>query len=224
MKKLVKSKSRMFSFINKTCNPLGGECKTVGVCNQYCWAKRLIKKYNLKKYSGEHKIWKNQLNKILEFSKHDFVFMCDMLDLFEPTVPTSMIQRILNQVSKSPARFLLLTKHPKRYFDFKIPDNCVCGCTIESDLLIDSFERVMAMKDLKHEKMISVEPIIRFSPSFPYHLVAIKPKFVVVGYDNYKNYLDEPSLFQTQYLIKVLKSHGFSVYEKTIRERLEKKH
>jgi hypothetical protein len=41
---------------------------------------------------------------------------------------------------------------------------------------------------------------------------------IAVGYDNYKNYLPEPSLKRTQDLISKLRKAGIAVYEKTIRK------
>jgi protein gp37 len=208
----------MFSFITVTWNPVGGECNTKGICKKYCWARRLAKNLKMRKYSGSHRIFHAQLNR--KFKKDDFVFVCDMKDLFEITVPNHIIQSVLDKIKDSPARFLLLTKNPVRYFSFDLPSNCVAGATIETDL--HRFDRLASMRDLKHKKMVSVEPILCFSPKFLWWILAIKPEFVVVGYDNYKNRLDEPSLDMTRALIRGLKAHKIKVYEKTVREKWDK--
>jgi hypothetical protein len=214
---VFKTSGRMFSFVTDTCNPLGGECKND--CS-YCWAKMLIKRYKIKKYYGEHRIFEAQLDKISKFSKDKCVFICDMLDLFEDSVPKEMIQRILDNIVFSDANFLLLTKFPKRYLEFDIPVNCICGATVETDKGEPGL-RLDFMKKLNHpRKMICVEPIMKFSPNFPYKIIEVKPEIVAVGYDNYYNHLPEPSLLYTQFLIRVLRSHKFNVVEKTLREPL----
>lgn len=214
MVRCFRTKSKMFSFITATINPLGGNCK-IG-CS-YCWARSLAKRLNMKKYLGEHRLFPSSFKK--KFKEKDFVFVCTMVDLFESTVPACMIQQVLDYIEVSPATFLLLTKNPKRYFDFRIPLNCVCGATIETDLG-DLGDRFLFMRELKHpRKMVSVEPILRFSPLFLHRLIAIGPEFVAVGYDNYDNKLDEPSRLLTEMLISNLEAWKIKVYRKTIREK-----
>jgi protein gp37 len=208
-----KHQTKMFPFITKTWNPVGGECKHG--CS-YCWAKQLIKKYKMQKYIGEARLFPLELNKT--FTKDDFVFVCDMTDLFGEWVPDDVIQRVLDYIAKSPAQFLLLTKNPSRYPDFEIPDNAVCGATIESDLVAK--ERLYDMQDLIHRRMVSIEPIMDFNLyTFAEELIAIKPEFVAVGYDNYKNGLPEPYLAETKDLIKQLENANIKVYLKTLREK-----
>jgi hypothetical protein len=208
--------SRMFTFITKPpWNPVGGDCRIN--CN-YCWAKKLIKRYPTlqKKYSGPAKIYPKELLK--KFTDKDFIFVSDMRDLFEANVPRWMIQSVLDVIENSPAKFLLLTKNPQRYLEFRLPDNCVAGATIESDLGFGRLERILAMRKLKHPKMICIEPIMDFGILFPHMIVSIKPEFVAIGYDNYNSGLPEPSLGRTQDLIALLKEWKIKVYEKTMRE------
>jgi protein gp37 len=212
---------KMFPFITTTWNPLGGECKHE--CS-YCWAKQLTKKYNMQKYTGQPTL--NTKESYRTFKPTDFVFTCDMTDLFGSWVPSEMIQAVLNMVEVSPAKFLLLTKNPIRYLEFKLPKNAVAGATIESDIGRNGFapklfSRIEAMRQVKHAKMVSIEPIMDFSENFPYAIVSTKPDFVAVGYDNYNNGLPEPSLDRTKDLIAVLQDWHIKVYEKTMRERLE---
>jgi protein gp37 len=208
--------SKMFTFITKPpWNPVGGDCKFN--CS-YCWAKKLIKRYPTlqKKYSGPARLHNKELLK--KFKAGDFIFVSDMRDLFEANVPGWMIQVILDYIKSSPAKFLLLTKNPYRYLEFKLPANCIAGATIESHLGFGRLERIIALRKLKHPKMVCIEPIINFGVMFPYMIASLKPEFVAVGYDNYNSGLDEPSLGKTQDLIAVLKEYGIKVYEKTLRE------
>jgi protein gp37 len=210
----------MFPFITRTWNPLGGEC--LHHCS-YCWARKLAERYGQKKYIGKPRIYAKVLEKG-EFKQSDFVFVCDMTDLFGYWVPKEIIIAILRHIKHSPATFLLLTKNPQRYLEFDIPGNCVCGATIESDVEHDltgppKSLRLEAMKNLKHpRKMISIEPIMRFSPQFIRSILVVQPEFVAIGYDNYRCGLDEPSLELTEILIHGLKAYGIKVYRKTLRE------
>jgi protein gp37 len=219
--------SKMFPFITKTWNPLGGECQHN--CS-YCWAKKLTKQYGMKKYVGYPTINTKELHRV--FEPNDFVFVCDMCDLFGDWVPTEYIQRIMDQIGfLSQGQFLLLTKNPGRYLKFDLPDNVVAGATIECDIMFKvkseapvPFLRIGDMRKVKAKKMVSIEPIMEFTESFPYSIASIKPDFVAVGYDNYHNNLPEPPLGKTMDLIAVLKDRGITVYEKTLREKNNGKH
>ena len=225
--------SKMFPFITCTWNPLGGECKHG--C-RYCWARALAKKYDMKKYQGEPRLYQRELER--EFKPGDFVFVCDMLDLFGEWVPSDLIKVILGKVAHSPATFLLLTKNPWRYFDLLdfLPANAVLGCTIESDRNFPAlskappqFDRIYWMQKLQDiiaghrvffsKLFVSIEPILDFSPIF-YGAVSygIKPWAVAVGYDNYANHLPEPPLEKSLELIRRLENAGSTVFCKTLRE------
>jgi len=222
----VNKMSRMFPFITETINPLAGECshKCIG-----CWAVAFAKRLKFAKYQGLPRIDEKQIT--FRFEKGEFVFVQDMSDLFAENVPRALILRVLVQISKSPeAMFLLLTKNPKRYSEFDIPSNCVCGATIETDLdnelsnAPSRTERIQAMITLKHpHKMVSVEPIRYFTPKFLRKLLLIQTEFVAVGYDNYDNHFDEPKLEITEILINGLEAYGIKVYRKTIRRAWNKK-
>jgi protein gp37 len=177
----------------------------------------------MKKYQGETQIYYKELGKIRRYGKDAFVFVEDMSDLM--AAPKEYILKVLEAISESPATFLLLDKNPLRYLEFELPENVVAGATIETD--IDwkvskapiPLYRIRAMQNLKHKrKMVSVEPIMKFSPQFIRQLLLIQPEFVAVGYDNYNNHLPEPPLEITEILISGLEAYGIKVYRKTMRE------
>lgn len=212
--------TKMFPFITKTWNPLGGECQHS--CS-YCWAKQLTKRYGLQKYTGKPTLTEKELARV--FQHEDFVFVCDMADLFGDWVPKEYIQRILDRMLTSQATYLLLTKNPKRYHEFNLPKNCVAGATIETDIDYDTgsapcrLERIKFMQTLDHpRKMISIEPIMMLGWDFTDYIIEIHPEFVAVGYDNYHNNLVEPDLATTKEMMTEFKEAGIKVYEKTLRE------
>ncbi len=218
--------SKMFSFITvSNFNPLGGEC--LHNCS-YGWCKRLIKQYNMKKYQGPPFIDEKQLKRV--FKPTDFVFVCDMCDLFGDWVPTAMIQRVLDYIAKSPATFLLLTKNPKRYKEFSLPSNCVAGATVEHNWTACGYGgkapspliRMIHMEELQFDrKLIVIEPCMNWTLGFEEWLLRIKPWAVAIGYDNYGNNLSEPSLEKVMQLIECLERAGIKVYRKTLREKRE---
>jgi hypothetical protein len=80
--------------------------------------------------------------------------------------------------------------------------------------------RLASISSLKHPcKMVSIEPIMKFNTwFFTPELLQAGLEFVAVGYDNYNNGLHEPTLEQTETLIKKLEAAEITVYRKTIRE------
>ncbi len=177
----------------------------------------------MKKYLGEPYLDEHQLKRT--FKQEDFVFVCDMNDLFGEWVPKQMIQKIIDYISTSKATFLLLTKNPKRYLEFNLPKNCVAGATIETDkeyftgYAPNRLDRIKTMQELQHpRKMVSIEPIMTPSHDFAKSIIKIKPEFIAVGYDNYKNKLVEPDLTLTEYMIFEFEASGIKVYRKTLRK------
>ena len=154
------------------------------------------------------------------FKEGELVFVQDMSDLFAGIVPEEYIERVLEHIKKFPkTTFLLLTKNPKRYREFedRMPNNCICGVTIETnrDKGYNKIrraplptDRLVVMRLLKDDmrKTISIEPIMDFDLDyFVNEIKAIKPSFVYIGYDNYNYGLPEPPLSKTIELMKQLK-------------------
>jgi len=220
------SGSRMFSFVTETWNPVTG-CPHNCI---YCWARRLAETRlrHLERYKDG---FKSRLNED-EFRRkfgNGYVFVSDMGDMFADTVPDGWIIRVIDYIKRfSDPTFLFLTKNPRRYRNFlhMLPDNVMLGATIETDddrvyrgisRAPPPSERIREMTELNwHLLFVSIEPIMRFTPSFPEKIEGIKPSMVYVGYDNYNNKLPEPSLEETRWLISRI-SRRIPVNIKTIR-------
>jgi protein gp37 len=219
------TKSKMFEVNGKrvkTWNPLGGECSYH--C-EYCWARRLIKQRGWSKYDGNPHL---RGAKFPRFEAGGTVFVQSMSDLWGPKVLDPFIHRILTHCEKHPkVTFYFCTKNPKRYKEFNIPPNCICGCTIETDdpfgYTYDAPERLMRayhMIDLEARKFLSIEPIMRFSLEFIEWITLVRPEFVYIGYDNYNSGLVEPPLKDVEDLIYYLTKNDIEVRQKTMRGRL----
>jgi DNA repair photolyase len=163
-----------------------------------------------------------------KFPKGGFTFVSDMGDMWGDWVPKEWILKVLNALTANPkARFLFLTKNPKRYSEFLdvFTDNMLLGATIETNRTNklskapSQDERFEAMKNLdwKH-KAVVVEPILDFDPEFVDWIKEIKPEMVYVGYDNYNNRLPEPKLSKTQELIDELQRTGIQVEARNLRK------
>ena len=209
--------TKMFDLVTSTWNPLGGKCPFNCI---YCWSmseKGLVKRYKMKKYQGPPRLIEKEFGR---FKESEFVFVQDMSDLFAGIVPEEYIQRVLEHIQKFPkTTFLLLTKNPSRYREFedRIPNNCICGVTVETnrDKGYDRIshaplptDRLVAMRLFRDDrrKMISIEPIMDFDLDyFVNEIKATKPSFAYIGYDNYNYGLPEPPLSKTIELMKQLK-------------------
>jgi hypothetical protein len=179
---------------------------------------------------GKDKLIEKELGK--RWKKGDFVFVCDMCDLFAHNMPDTWIRRVLETIMNSPdATFLLLTKNPERFWFFRsiIPSNCILATTIESnrhDMNISSapaphLRFYSILTENYPRKAVVVEPIMDFDEGIFiswFSQLRGKLEFVVVGYDNYNAHLPEPTLAKTEQFIEDLKTMGFTVYTKTIRK------
>lgn len=222
--------TRMFHKVTRTWNIITG-CHHNCV---YCWARRMAKRlHKTEKYREGFKprFHPKELN--VRFRAGEFVFVCDMGDMFGHWVPTPWIIKVLEVIKKnSQATFLLLTKNPARYLEFspylRTLRNVIAGATIETDddAIYSNISnapkpstRIEAMKLLDGvRKMVSVEPVLAFSNKFADKIAEINPEFVYVGYDNYNNKLPEPPLNRVKKLIEELRNRGITVYEKTLRK------
>ena len=127
-------RSRMFSVVTRTWNPVSG-CLHGCV---YCWARRLAltKLRNTRRYREGFKPRLNPEEFRRRFSEGDLVFVCDMGDLFGEWVPSEWIERVIEYTGRFPRTdFLFLTKNPARYHEFldKFPPNAILGATIETN-------------------------------------------------------------------------------------------
>jgi protein gp37/ParB-like chromosome segregation protein Spo0J len=88
------------------------------------------------------------------------VFTCSMADLFGRWVPSEWIQAVLDVIAKSDDwNFLFLTKFPKRYAEFRFPNNAWIGTTVDCQARVESAEKAMA-EVRASVKWLSIEPMI----------------------------------------------------------------
>ena len=227
----------MFHLVHRTWNPITG---CLHLC-RYCWARRLVEtrlRFRTRKYRDGFKPIFHPEELKRRFKPNEFVFCCDVGDAFGDWVPRDWILKVLQVVRRYPkTTFLFLTKNPARYLEFidefRGLGNVILGATIETDLdhlyylyrisgapdPTERFRALLKVRELGFRVMVSIEPVIKFNLHNLYlMMVELEPEFIYIGYDNYGNKLPEPPLSMVLRLIKALRSHGITVYEKTLRK------
>jgi len=229
-------KSRMFTRVTKTWNPVRG-CRHACYMPKGCFAYQLatgrLKNSPRYKHGFEPRLWPDEFDKT--FGRNHMIFVCDMADLFGDWVPAEWIEETLYIAGAVGYKneFLFLTKNPKRYSGFigLVPENATLGVTIETNRNIRSMgltkapepiERYDWMKVLPWpKKFVAVEPIMDFDLEILVKMIKdIEPKAVAVGYDNWNCGLPEPELSKTMKLIEELEKFT-EVWRKSLRERKE---
>ena len=209
MLKKVNPKSNMYQFITHCWSPISGRCEHD--CS-YCYVKRFpvgplrLREEEFKTFHG----------------KGNFIFVCSGVDLFQNSVPTDWILRVLNECRKYPEnKYLFQTKNPGRFFDFdgEFPINCVLGTTIETNRYYPISkapkpeDRMKAMVLINKPKMVTCEPLCDFDLDILVDwLKAIKPEWINIGADSNKEHkLIEPTAEQVKLLVEHLRAEGLIV-------------
>ncbi len=199
----------------------------------YCWARRLaltrLKRHPHYAAHGFNPAL-NEKAFSRRFKPGEWVFVCDMGDLWGSWVPAEWILKVLERVRDFPSTtFFFLTKNPSRYLEFlgEMPGNVELGATVETNRdegysalsgAPSPSERLRAMMELEWpNKVVVVEPVLDFDlDGFVEALKRVKPSRVYIGYDNYGHRLPEPPLRKVELLVKRLKAFT-AVHAKTLR-------
>jgi len=139
------------------------------------------------------------------------IFCCSSGDAWGYWVPSDWIYRMLDHcLDYSGNEYMMLTKNPLRYAQwYQFHEDCkfILGATVETDLTKvarsvsdapDPLYRMAHMKEIKEEypnvqTMLSIEPVMRFTPVFAERIEAVLPDIVYIGVDSGKNGLLEPT-------------------------------
>ncbi len=141
--------------------------------------------------------------------------------------------------------FMIQSKNPAFFLEYKFPENVILDTTIETNRehiwgindpleirydyqdisgapLPENRYEAMLKLGLGQRKAITVEPVLDFDLEIlAQWIINMNPKIVWIGYDNHNHKLPEPPMSKTEALIERLKeatSNESKVVEKTIRK------
>jgi DNA repair photolyase len=141
-----------------------------------------------------------------DLGQYNFIFICSGCDLFHPYIPDQWIGRIADRTKIFDNRYLWHTKNPQRYLDWResFGKNDVLCATIETNHYVPEImgnapapeKRANAVAALpkKYQRMITVEPIMKFNlKEFSHMILCAQPDQVNIGADSGNNKLPEPT-------------------------------
>lgn len=101
----------------------------------------------------------HRLHEPQKVKKPKRIFVVSAGDLWGEWIPHVWIVEVLKVVKKCPQHtFQLLTKNPRRYLDFELPQNSWAGATVTCD---EDYERAKIMKKVKAPvRFLSIEPLL----------------------------------------------------------------
>ncbi len=156
----------------KTWNPVTGCTKVSEGCKN-CYAERMAKRlagrYGYPKDDPfKVTLHLDRLGQPLRWRKPTTIFVCSMSDLFHEDVPFEFVDEVLYAVKRCPQHtFLLLTKRPKRMYEYveRVElvdwplDNAWLGVTAENQEMAD--KRIPILLQMPAAKrFVSVEPML----------------------------------------------------------------
>jgi DNA repair photolyase len=195
----------MYEWIDATFNPIKG-CSHA-CC--YCYLKDLEARYQ---YNVSPRFVEEELRTNL--GKDKVIFVGSASDMWGEWMDSLNIEKVLEHCRRFDNEYVFQSKNPARFLEFieRFPKKSMLGATIETDRYLeriseapDISNRVRAMKRIKCQKFISIEPILRFDLERLVRMIfQIRPSFVTIGADSKNHNLLEPNGEQVRQLLKRL--------------------
>lgn len=204
---LNKSKGNMYKFITHTWNAIKGECPHG--CT-YCYMKQ----------------WKNQKPPRIDESefqtnlgKGNFIFVGSSIDMFAEDIPEEWRLKTIAYLKSFDNKYLLQTKNPEKYHDYRFGDNFILGCTIETNRTYlqmgntpHPVSRAGEMSRIANKKFITIEPMMDFDVNCMASIIeTVKPNWINMGMDSKNHNLPEPSKEKINRLIKELRGRKVTI-------------
>ena len=201
---LNESRGNMYAFVTHTWNTIKGRCPHD--CS-YCYMKRWGKQKDLHFDEKELKT---------DLGTGNFIFVGSSCDMFANEISSVWIMKTVNYCIKQEAgnQFLFQSKEPGRFKGWSFPKNTTLGTTIETDRYYRQmgktpkpWSRAAAMNTarVKHETMVTIEPIMNFDTELLLRMISMcQPKWVNIGADSGGHKLPEPPAGKVRELIAEL--------------------
>jgi len=139
-------------------------------CNHgcwYCYARKFLRRSHCQKCQAFEPHWHwERLEQPLKRKKPTTIFLDSVWDIGADCWKNEDIQKVLDVVREAKQHtFLALTKNPKRYMDFDLPENLWCGVTVTG---LEDWGKTIAMNppapnmagDKCYRRFISFEPVL----------------------------------------------------------------
>jgi len=150
-----------------TWNPVTG-CTKVSPGCKHCYAERMsrrLQKMGQSNYRNGFRLTlqPHMLERPLEWSRPQTIFVNSMSDLFHDDVPLDYIQRVFDVMRRAHwHRFQLLTKRPERLAalddELAWAPNVWMGVSVESDRYLPRVDHLRSTR--AHVKFLSLEPLL----------------------------------------------------------------
>lgn len=229
---LNKATGNMYEFVSHTWNPLAGACPHACI---YCYVDGLMSKPALAaKYSGQPRIHTKELKTNL--GAGNFIFVCNMTDLFAAGVHSAIISTVLEHCWKYPEnQYLFQTKNPDRmlrYLD-KMPPHRMLGTTMETNEdWIQAYSQaprprkraysMVLLKQKGERTLLTIEPIGQFEiEDFVWWILEMRPDLVAIGAESQRcSVWTDPNPDDVRDLIERIEAADIKVHRKANLGRL----
>lgn len=192
-------------YCDYTWSPIHGYCQNK--CD-YCYMRPMWKRFpeQAKNELRYHYLEENFPQ------KKSVIFVGNTTDMFGDWVPAFQIQAVLNVVAENPKHtFLFLTKNPRRYREFDLPQkNCWYGTTEDgTDRTRNNIIWLSRVLSSRYKKWASFEPMInRVEP-----LKTRRVDWAVIGADSRKGADKPPSRWAADIVVSAI-NHDVPVWIK----------
>jgi len=147
-------------YLDYTWSPISG---CLHGC-EYCYMHRMAKRFP--QISMEPAYHPERFPEPLKIKKPSIIGVSFSGDMWGNWISAEQIKRILRICRQAHwHRFLFLTKNPKRYRGFDIPENCWCGTSVSGGYFIDHYFENLRVNRLldsapKGRRFLSLEPFV----------------------------------------------------------------
>ncbi|MCP4161171.1 MAG: DUF5131 family protein [Deltaproteobacteria bacterium] len=207
---LIKQGKNKISWTDFTWNPISG---CLHDCH-YCYMKKIENRFKngiMKPKFHEDRL--NDVSRSRSLKPGDKIFVCSSGDMFGEWNKPEDIERVLEVVRNNPDYiFQFLTKNPKRYVEFNLPENGWYGTTVDG-----TFKTIKNFKNLllavEHRKrFISFEPLKMLPFVFSPYLSYIH--WFIIGADSTPGVKKPPKEWADNLILKA-KNAGIPVHIKS---------